>query len=132
MHAHGRQFQLVSLLHIGVYQLDAPVKHLGTTEDDVFCTYLVFLEGTISIVEPCQVHHLAIAVGEMGYYTFLAGTHLERLKAENVPLHLYKGHVARELTNGIEPATVNMFIGIVFQQVTKSLDAQLFAEHLPA
>ena len=54
------------------------------------------------------------------------------LEAEDMSLHLYKRHVAREFTDGIEPAAVDMLVGIVFQQVTKGLDAQLVAEHFPA
>ena len=132
LHTHSRQFQLVSLLHIGVNQLDATVEDLRTTEDNIFCAYLVFLQGTVGIVEPREVHHLTQPVGEVGNDTLLASTHLEGLEAEDMSLHLYKRHVAREFTDGIEPAAVDMLVGIVFQQVTKGLDAQLVAEHFPA
>ena len=132
LHTHCRQFQLVGLFHVGMYQLDAAVEDLRTTEDNIFCTYLIFLEGAISIVEPGEVHYLAVAVGEVGDDTLLASPHLEGLKAEDVALHLYKRHVARQFTDGIESAAVDVLIGIVFQQVTKGLDAQLVAEHLAA
>lgn len=55
----------------------------------------------------------------MSDHPFLAGTHLERLETEDMSLHLYERHVAREFPDVIETAAVHMLIGIILQQVTK-------------
>jgi hypothetical protein len=45
-------------------------------------------------------------------------------------LHVW--HVARQLVDGVDLRTVYIFIRIVFEQVTISLDAEFVAQHLLA
>ena len=130
MHAHGGELQLIGGVDVRVRDVDAAVKDIRSSEDDILRPNLITLFGIFPPVEPGEVHHLPAAVGKMSDHPFLAGTHLERLETEDMSLHLYERHVACEFPDVIETAAVHMLIGIILQQVTKSLDAQLVVEHL--
>ena len=112
--------------------VDASVIDIRSSEDNIFLADGVALLGIFPSIEPREVHHLARTVREVGYYSFFSGTHLEGLETENVPFHLYKGHVARQFTDGIEPTAIHMLIRIVLQQVAIRHDAQFLTEHLLA
>ena len=101
LHAHGRQFQFLCSVDVGVGDVDASVVDVGTSEDDIFFADGVVLLGVFSSVEPRQVHHLACAIGKVRHDAFLAGTHLEGLETQDMALHLYEGHVAIELTDAV-------------------------------
>ncbi len=128
-HRHRRKLQVVSLVHVGVHHLNAPVEHLRAAEDDVLPAYGILLDGVLGIVKPCQIHHPARTVSEVGHDPLLARPHLERLERENAPFHLYERHVARQFGNAVDPRAVNVLVGIVLQQVAKRPDAQFLAEH---
>ena len=53
-----------------------------------------------------------------------------KLETEDMALHLYEGHVAVQFANVVEPASVNMFVGVILQQIAERLNAQFLAEHL--
>ena len=66
----------------------------------------------------------------MGHYAFLARPHLESLETQDAAHHLYEGHLARQFMDGIDLRAVHIFIRVILQQVTISLDAELVAQHL--
>ena len=129
LHTHGREFQFVGSINIGMGDVNASVKDVRSSEDNVFRTYFIALLGIFPTIEPCQVHHLPCTIGEMSHHPFFAGTHLEGLETEDMTLHLYEGHVAVQFANVVEPASVNMFVGIILQQIAERLNAQFLAEH---
>ena len=130
MHTHCREFQFVGSINIGMGDVNASVKDVRSPEDNVFRTYFIALLGIFPTIEPCQVHHLPCTIGEMSHHPFFAGTHLEGLETEDMALHLYEGHVAVQFANVVEPASVNMFVGVILQQIAERLNAQFLAEHL--
>ena len=131
-HVHGREFQRVGGFHVGVNHLYAVVEDGGLAEHDVVGSHLIFFNGTLAIVEPHQVHDASAAVGEVCHHALLAAAHLEGLETQYASLHLHEGHVARQFADGVEPAAVDVLVGVVFQQVAVCGDAQFLAEHLLA
>ena len=111
--------------------VDAVVKDGRLAEYDIFDTYLIRLFGIFPTLKPHEVHDTC-AIAEMGYHTFLARSHLEGLKTENLAHNLYEGHVARQFVDGIDFRTVNIFVGVVVKQVTISEDSEFFAQNLLA
>ena len=111
--------------------LYAVVEHTGLSEHQVVLPNLVVLSGILAAVEPHQVHD-ARAVAEVGHDTLPSRPHLEGLETQNTPHDLHKGHVARQLADGVDLAAVNVLIGIALQQVTIGLDAEFLTQHLLA
>ena len=111
--------------------IDASVVDVGTSEDDILFADGVALLSIFASVEPRQVHHFSRAVRKVCNDAFLAGTHLEGLKTQDMAFYLYEWHVAIEFAYAVESAAVYVFVRIILQQVAKGMDVQLFAEHLP-
>ena len=110
-------------------QLDAVVIDAWLAKHQVVRTYLVGLHGIFAAIEPHQVHD-ACTVREMSHHALLAGPHLEGLETQDVPHHLHKRHIARQLVYGIDLRAVHIFVGIILQQVTKCLDAKFLTQQL--
>ena len=109
--------------------VDAVVEDGRLAENDVVDTNLIGLFGIFPTLEPHKVHD-AGAVAEMGYHTFFAWSHLESLETEDLAHDLYEGHVARQLVDGIDFGTVDIFIGVSVDQVTIGMDTKFFAQYL--
>lgn len=128
LHAHGGELHLVGLVDLGVGKLVASVVDGGFAEDDVggvdFVADVVFCGD-----EPDDVGD-ARAVGDVGDDALLAWAHLVLLVGEDAGAYLHVRHVVGELGDGVDVGSVDVFIGIVLQQVTEGFDAQFFAEEL--
>ena len=111
--------------------LYAVVEHARPSEDQIVGAYLVVLLGIFASVEPHQVQN-ACAVREMSHHTLAARSHLKGLKAEYVADDLHERHVARQLTHLVDFCAVNVFIGVVVQQVAIGVNAEFLAQHLLA
>jgi hypothetical protein len=66
----------------------------------------------------------------MGDDSFLTGTHLEGLETQDMSFHLNERHITSQFPDGVETTAVHVFIRVILQQVTKSLDTQFLTEHL--
>ena len=111
--------------------LNAVVEHRRASEDQIVLTGLVVLLGILAAIEPHQIHD-ASTIGEMGYDTLTARSHVESLKAQDAPHDLHEWHVARELADFIYLAAVHILIGIILQQVAESLNTEFFFQQLLA
>ena len=112
-------------------EVDAVVEHRGLAKDEILDTDLIGLLGIFAAIEPREVAD-ARTIGEMSHHTFLAWSHGEGLEAQDLSHHLHERHITRQFVDGIDLRTVNVFIGIVFQQVAIALNAEFIAQHLLA
>ena len=65
-----------------------------------------------------------MTIGEVGHDPFLTPAPAKLLKTQNMPANLHIGHCSVKFVDMIDSGTVHIFVGIVFQQVTPSADAQ--------
>ena len=101
--------------------VDAVVEDGRLAEYHVFRTYLITLFGVFPALKPHEVGN-ACAIGEVSHDTLLARPHLEGLEAENMSHDLYERHIACEFVDGIDLRPIDMFVGIVLEQVTIGVD----------
>ena len=81
--------------------VDASVKDVRTSEDDIFLADGVVLFRVFAAIKPSEVHDLAAPVSKVGHHTLLAGTHLKRLEAQDAAFDLYKRHVAIQFADAV-------------------------------
>jgi len=112
-----------------VGDVDAVVEDGRLAEYNVFRTYLVTLFGIFPTLKPHEVTD-ACAIGEMGYDTLLARSHLEGLETEDMSHDLYEGHIASQFVDGIDLRPVNVLVRIVLEQVTIGVDTKFFTQYL--
>ena len=112
-----------------MHHLYPAVIYGGSPENDVWNARFVAFGHILGIVEPGKVHH-ARAIGKVSHYARLAVSHVKRLETEYSAAYLDKRHVARQFVDGIDSTSVDMFVGVILQQVAKGIDAQFFAKHL--
>ena len=93
-------------------------------EDDIVGVHLQVFRQLLYTYEPHEVDN-SRAVGEVGYDSLLARSLLKLLEAEDVSLQLDVGHLARQLADGVDAAAVDVFVGIILQQVAERTDVQL-------
>ena len=129
MHTHTLCLHLLGGVNVGLRHVDAPVEDVRFAEDNVFLAYLIVCLGVFATGKPCEVHD-TLAVGEMGYYTFLARTCLECLEAHDMPLDLDIRHFGGYLPDTVNLAAVDIFIGEILQKVIKGVDAEFVSQHL--
>ena len=129
LHAHVVELQVGGALHVGVCKLVTALEYSGLAEDDVFLSRLVVGVDEFGAVEPHQVYH-TMSVGEVCHDAFLPWSHGKLLETQYAAFDLDERHVARQLVNAIDFGAINVFIGIVFQQVTPSSDIELLAQYL--
>ena len=94
-----------------------------SAEHHIFLAYLVTLSHILRCLPPYEVYH-TMSVGEMSDKTLLARRHGKLLKTEYPATNLHKRHCTFQLINTIYFTAVNIFIGIVFQQVAPRLDIE--------
>ena len=119
------------LFKIRMREVDAVVKDGGLAKDQVLRPDLIILLGIFAPIKPREVSN-GRAVCKVSHNPFLTRPHGERLKTQDLTDHLHIRHVAREFVDGVDLRAVHVFIGIVFQQVTIGLKAELVAQHLLA
>ena len=112
-------------------EVDAVVEDRGLAEHEILGTDLVGLLGVFATIKPREVGD-GSTVGEMRYDAFFPRTHRESLETQNVADDLYERHVARQFVDGVDLRAVDIFVRIVFEQVTIGLDTELIAQHLLA
>ena len=127
----GGSFSTSVFVKVGMGEVDAVVEDGGLTKDHIFRADSIGLLGVFASVEPREVAD-GRAVGEMGDDALLTGSHRKGLEAEDMTHHLHVGHIARQFVDGVDLRAVNVFVGIVFEQVTIGLDAEFAAQHLLA
>ena len=127
LHTHFREHQLIGLVDVGMRELEATAIDGGTSENDVFDTHLITVVDVFRGIEPNQIHH-AMSVGKMGYDALLACAHSKLLECQDMSFDLHKRHIAPQLVDGVDTTSVDVFVGIVFQQVAPRVDIDFFVE----
>ena len=100
-------------------------------EHDVLHTHLVLLVYVLRAVEPHKVYH-PMSVAEMANDALLARSLTELLKRQNLSFQLHERHIGLQLVDAIDAAAVNVFIGVILQQLTPRRDAELLLQNLGA
>ena len=112
-------------------EVDAVVEDGGLTEDHIFRADSIGLLGVFATIKPCKVGDGG-TIRTMGYDAFFTRSHGEGLEAEDMTNDLHIRHIAREFVDGVDLRAVDIFVRIVFEQVTIGLNAELIAQHLLA
>ena len=68
----------------------------------------------------------------MGHEALVATPRVEALETQDAPFYLYERHALQQFADAVDMASVDIFVGIVFQHLPKRLDAELGAQHLLA
>ena len=112
-------------------EVDAVVEYCRFAEDEILGTDAIGLLGVFATIKPREVGDGG-AIRKMGHDTLLARSHGEGLEAEDMTNDLHIRHIAREFVDGVDLRAVDIFVRIVFEQVTIGLNAELVAQHLLA
>ena len=100
-------------------------------EHDVFHTHLVLLVNILRTVEPHEVYY-PMSVAEVAYNALLARSLTELLERQNLSFQLHERHIGLQLIDAIDAAAVNVFIGVILQQLTPRRNAELLLQNLGA
>ena len=127
--SHRCEINLRSIIQVGMGEVDAVVKHSGFAKHQILGTYLIILFGVFATIKPGKVTD-AGAICKVCHYALLTRAHRKGLETQDMSYHLYKRHVARKLVDGVHLRAVDVFVGVVLQQVAVTLNAKLVAQHL--
>lgn len=130
LEAHLREVQFRRLIDVGMSKLETSSEDGGTPEDNVFLANLVLLIYILSAAKPHEIHNTR-AVAEVGDDAFLPDTGGELLKTEYATLYLHERHVARQLADAVNTAAVDVFVGIIFEQLSPRGDVEILAQDVP-
>ena len=130
LEAHLREVQFRRLVYVGMGKLETSSEDGGTPEDNVFLANLVLLIYILSAAKPHEIHNTR-AVAEVGDDAFLPDTGGELLKTEYAALYLHERHVARQLADAVNTAAVDVFVGIIFEQLSPRSDVEILAQDVP-
>ena len=98
------------------------IEHSGFAKDDVGFATVVGLGGILDALKPHKVD-AACAIGEMGNEAFVAPLS-HRVERENLSAELDVGHRSVNVANLVDATAVNIFIGVICQEVAHGLDAE--------
>ena len=112
-------------------KLVTPAVYHRFPEHDVFFSYFKVFRDLLCSCEPHEINK-SRTVSEMGNDAFLACSHAEFFEICELTHYLNERHVTAQLVDAIDFRAVNIFIRIIFQQVTECLDAQFFFQQFLA
>ena len=127
LHSHSGEFHILCQVYLGMYKLIASAEYRWFAENNVFSAHLQVFRQLLCTCKPHYIN-ISSAISEMCNDAFLARPHAEFLKIEELSLYLHKRHLAIYLADFVYLRAVNIFIWIVLQQVTESLDAQFLLQ----
>ena len=110
-------------------KLKTTIVNAWLTKYNVLNTYLVVL---IDILRPIKPHKVgnAMTISKMSHYALFARSHRKFLERENASLNLYKRHVTTKFCNRVKPASVDVFIRIMLQELSPRRDAEFLLKNL--
>ena len=124
---HVGEHQFIGRVNVGVGNVHPSAKDGGLAEDNVRSAHLVLSRHKLLSLKPHQIHH-SCAIAEMGDETF-AVSFAGLFVTEYLSAQLDVGHVAVNLMHIVEPATVDIFIREIVQQVMQRADTELLLQH---
>ena len=125
---HGGEVEFRRIIQVGMGEVDAVVKHSGFAKHQILGTYLIILLGVFTTIKPGKVAD-AGAISKVCHYALLTRAHRKGLETQDMTNYLYKRHIACKFVDGVHLRAVDVFVGVVFQQVAVTLNAKLVAQH---
>ncbi len=111
--------------------LYAVVENCWFPEYDIFFMAVIVGSHHFCSVKPYEVTY-SRAVAEMSRHNSLSVPGRCLLETEDMPFHLYKGHVRCQFVYSVYLAAVNIFIWVMLNKVTVGYDAQFLVQDVLA
>jgi len=114
-------------IYIGMGNINTAVVHRRPAKDNIFHVHLVAAYKTFDALKPDKVYN-ACPVRQVGNESPLP-SFPGRFKAQYLSPDLNVGHVAIQFSDGVDAASVHIFVREIIKQVLPGVDTQLLVEH---
>ena len=129
LQAHIGELQGVGGIDVGVSELISTAIEAGLAENDVVGIDFVGGGDVFGRLKPDEIYD-AGAIGEVGHNPLLTYAHDELFKAQDLPFYLDEGLRSLQIGDAVEATAIDIFVRIVFEEVAKGVDVELFAQYL--